>query len=216
MRNDIYVGALIALGTHAALALIAPAVRPQPAIEPVPTIAVNPWPTTPAEPGPEPPLGDVAELKETTVTAPRLADVPRVAPSDGFTMPPTVVPDGGWIDPKTLPIPTERVGPRKGAGEIIDLAALDRAPVARFQAQPQYPFEMKRGGISGEVLVEFIVEANGTVREARAVGSSPREFEAAAVQAVSKWTFRPGQKGGRNVAARMQVPIVFTLNEARE
>jgi protein TonB len=98
----------------------------------------------------------------------------------------------------------------------VDLTALDRTPIARFQARPQYPFEMKRVGISGEVLVEFIVEANGLVRDAKAVRSSQREFEAAAVQAVNKWTFRPGQKSGCNVATRMQVPIIFSLNEGRE
>ncbi len=75
---------------------------------------------------------------------------------------------------------------------------------------------MKRNGIAGEVLVEFIVDANGTVRDAHAVRSSQREFEASAVRAVSKWTFRPGQKGGRNVATRMQVPIVFSLNESQD
>ena len=42
---------------------------------------------------------------------------------------------------------------------------------------------------------------------------SQREFESAAVQAVSKWKFKPGRKGGRAVNTHMQVPIVFTLNE---
>ena len=34
-----------------------------------------------------------------------------------------------------------------------------------------------------------------------------------AIQAVGKWTFRPGRKGGRAVNTRMQVPIVFSLND---
>jgi protein TonB len=33
------------------------------------------------------------------------------------------------------------------------------------------------------------------------------------VQAVSKWKFRPGKKGGRNVNTKMQVPIVFSITE---
>ena len=55
--------------------------------------------------------------------------------------------------------------------------------------------------------------ANGDVREAYAIRSTQREFEAAAVQAVSKWKFRPGKKGGRNVNTKMQVPIVFSITE---
>ena len=72
---------------------------------------------------------------------------------------------------------------------------------------------MRRAGITGEVVVEFIVDANGDVRNAFAVRSTQRDFEQAAVQAVSKWKFRPGKKGGRAVNTRMQVPIVFTLND---
>ena len=70
-----------------------------------------------------------------------------------------------------------------------------------------------RAGIAGDVLVDFIVDTNGAVRNAYAARSSQREFEAAAVQAVSKWTFRPGRKGGRAVNTHMQVPVGFTLTD---
>jgi protein TonB len=72
---------------------------------------------------------------------------------------------------------------------------------------------MRRAGIAGEVVVDFIVDTHGDVQNAYAIRSSQREFEAAAVQAVSKWKFKPGRKGGRDVPTHMQVPIVFTLNE---
>jgi protein TonB len=218
MRNDLYIGALVALGAHAALALVNPAVKP-------PLLSVKDDgfievvyrpPVEPPEPPPTPEVGDTSEVKEPTVAAPRLPDVPRVAPNESFTMPPTVVPEGAEIDPRAVTIPAVRTATPGRVGEIYDPSALERAPLARFQAQPHYPFEMRRDGIAGEVLVEFVVDANGAVREARAVRSSQREFEAAAVQAVSKWTFRPGQKGGRNVATRMQVPIVFSLNAERD
>ena len=61
--------------------------------------------------------------------------------------------------------------------------------------------------------MDFLVDTNGDVQNAYAIRSSQREFEAAAVQAVSKWKFKPGRKGGRDVITHMQVPIVFTLNE---
>ena len=67
-------------------------------------------------------------------------------------------------------------------------------------------------GITGEVLVDFIVDPNGVVRNAVAVRATQREFEEAACAAVGKWKFRPGRKGGVAVFVHMQVPIVFTLN----
>jgi TonB family protein len=104
---------------------------------------------------------------------------------------------------------------RQVAGEtLFDISKLDQTPVARFQARPQYPLEMRRAGITGEVVVEFVVDVNGDVINATALRSSRTEFEAAAVAAVSKWKFKPGRKGGRDVNTRLQVPIVFTMNDA--
>jgi len=79
------------------------------------------------------------------------------------------------------------------------------------QAPPDYPSELRRSGISGEVLVEFVIAADGTVRDAVVRKSTSSEFEAPAIAAVNQWRFRPGLKGGREVAVREQVPISFTL-----
>jgi RNA polymerase sigma factor (sigma-70 family) len=95
--------------------------------------------------------------------------------------------------------------------QVFDISALDQTPVARFQSRPQYPFEMRRAGIGGEVVVDFVVDTNGDVQNAQALRSSRQEFEAAAVAAVSKWKFKPGRKDGRDVLTHLQVPIVFTL-----
>jgi TonB family protein len=105
---------------------------------------------------------------------------------------------------------------RDQSGTVFDLAKLDQAPRARFQARPQYPFEMRRERVNGEVVVDFVVDANGAVQKAYALRSSRREFEAAAVEAVSKWIFNPGRKGGLDVQTHMQVPIVFTVDNPRE
>lgn len=96
---------------------------------------------------------------------------------------------------------------------VYELAALDQKPVPRFQARPQYPFELRRSKISGEVVVDFIVDAQGEVVNARALRSSHPGFEAAAVQAVTRWKFRPGLKDGAPVNTHLQVPIVFSIEE---
>lgn len=214
MRNDIYVGVLVSVGLHCGLALINRTSIPatvQPIIEEKVIRLVQRLEEI-EEPPPE-----VTEEKPTppeTVARPSLEDFPRTAKIDDFSVPvQPPMPETARIDRGLITIPPGNSGIRGAGAGIFNLADLERAPLARFQAAPEYPFEMKRNGIAGEVLVEFIVDSNGVVREAHAVRSSQREFEASAVRAVSKWTFRPGQKGGRNVATRMQVPIVFSLNE---
>src|ERR1019366_1947081 len=146
------------------------------------------------------------------ITPPMQSDVPQVVTPESFVQqiePPP--PDLSALSKNIVKIP-ETLNPLQGI-EVFDISKLDQVPSARFQARPQYPFEMRRAGISGEVLVDFIVDTNGDVRNAFAVHSSQREFEAAAVQAVSKWKFRAGRKNGHAVFTHMQVPIVFTLHQ---
>jgi periplasmic protein TonB len=146
------------------------------------------------------------------IAPPMQQDVPQVVTPDSFVQqiePPP--PDLSAISKNIVKIPETRSG--LSGIEVFDISKLDQQPVAKFQARPTFPFEMRRAGISGEVQVDFIVDTNGDVRNAFAAHSSQREFEAPAVQAVSKWKFKPGRKNGHAVFTHMQVPIVFTLSE---
>jgi periplasmic protein TonB len=154
------------------------------------------------------------EQKPLDLAPPMQADVPQLVTDTSFVQkiqPPP--PEGITPSAAVMSIPETRDLSRFRGMEVFDISKLDQTPTPRYQARPQYPFEMRRAGIAGEVLVDFIVDMNGDVQNAYAAKSSQREFEAAAVQAVSKWKFKPGRKGGRNVNTHMQVPIVFTLNE---
>ncbi len=97
--------------------------------------------------------------------------------------------------------------------DLFDIANLDQQPTPRFQSKPVYPFEMRRAGITGEVHVAFIVDNKGKVVQAYAFRSSHREFEKPAIQAVSKWRFRPGKKDDRAVNTRMQAAIQFNITD---
>jgi protein TonB len=146
---------------------------------------------------------------------PMQADVPSLITVDSFVQqiqPPP--PENIKPNPGVLTIPQNRnMAPATKLTNVFNLADLDQIPVARYQAKPAYPFEMRRAGITGEVIVGFIVNINGDVQDAYAIRSTQREFDANAVQAVMKWKFRPGKRGGKAVNTRMQVPIVFSISE---
>lgn len=156
------------------------------------------------------------ETPETAIAPPSLIDLPTVVPVQAFTQqiqpppPPGLTPSRGAVV-----VPVNKPGSQLGKGmkDLFNIADLDNPPQARFQPGPNYPFEMRRAGISGEVTVAFIVDSLGNVVEAYAVKSTQREFESPAVQAVMKWKFKPGRKGGRAVNTKMQVPIVFNLSD---
>jgi protein TonB len=109
----------------------------------------------------------------------------------------------------------DRIPPGDGGvgARAFEPSQLDQGPIPLYQARPLYPENMKREGITGEAVVDFIVDPNGRVRNAVAVHSSQREFEEPACWAVAKWKFKPGRKGGRAVFVHMQVPIVFSLSD---
>ena len=98
-------------------------------------------------------------------------------------------------------------------GEVgVDWASnLDNTPRTRSQVGPTYPAAERNAGITGEVLVEFIVDESGRVLNPRVVRSSSAAFETSTLRAVSKWRFEPGIKNGRAVRFRMMVPVSFSL-----
>lgn len=154
------------------------------------------------------------EVKPLDLAPPMQQDVPQLVTPDSFVQKIQPPPPEGLTISANMNIVPEVRDPNMFKGmQVFDISKLDQTPVARLQGRPQYPFEMRRAGIAGEVVVDFLVDVNGDVQNAYAIRSSQREFEAAAVQAVSKWKFKPGRKGGRDVITHMQVPIVFTLNE---
>lgn len=216
MRRDLIIGLLFSIAVHGGIAWLGEikpdAAKPK-AKDDVPTIQLMEMPKL--EPDePDPVEADEAPPKPVDFAPPMQTDVPQIVTDTSFIQklqPPP--PEGLTINKGAITIPQGQVGGLGKGIEVFDISKLDQQPVAKFQARPQYPFEMRRAGIAGEVLVDFIVDSNGDVRNAYAARSSQREFESAAVQAVSKWKFRPGKKGGRNVNTHMQVPIVFTLNE---
>lgn len=143
---------------------------------------------------------------------PMQQDVPELVTDTSFVQQLQPPPPDVAVNKSAITIPQNSGNWAKGIGKIFDLSQLDQIPQATIQVKPQYPFEMRRAGISGEVVVDFIVDTNGDVRNAYAASSTQRDFEQAAVTAVSKWKFRPGIRGGRPVNTHMQVPIVFSLN----
>ncbi|MGA2693584.1 MAG: energy transducer TonB [Opitutaceae bacterium] len=170
-------------------------------------------PPTPFPVDPDPPApveeNQAARAAKPEIAMPQLQDVPAKAAPTDFMVP--VEPPHPVVD-----IPIDRIPAGGGGGHgdpMFSPSQLDEQPMVKFRARPFYPERMRQAGISGEVTVDFIVDPNGNVRNATAIHSSQREFEESACTAVSKWTFRPGRKGGHPVFVHMQVPIVFTLSQ---
>jgi len=172
-----------------------------------------------------PPLDEEVEEKveelndepiQNQVAPPSLVDMPSVVPVNAFIQPLAPPPPPGLTPSKgAITIPVNKPGANfgKGIDNLFNINDLDQKPVPRVQPGPAYPYEMSRAGITGNVTVEFIINTNGDVVQTRVMHSSHREFEVPAIQAVQKWKFKPGRKGGRVVNVRASQLIEFNLDE---
>jgi protein TonB len=163
---------------------------------------------------PDPPetVEGTAPTTPVDIAPPMQTDVPQVVTPESFVQqiePPP--PDVSSLSQNIVKIPETRT--YFGSVAVIDISNLDQVPIVKYRARPIYPTEMVRSGVTGEVLVDFIVDTDGNVRNASAVRSSHREFEENAVVAVTKWKFVPGKKNHHVVFTHMQVPIIFVLHK---
>jgi protein TonB len=95
-------------------------------------------------------------------------------------------------------------GDASGYSELI--------PVMRIA--PQYPRNAARDGISGFVVFEVVINADGTVRSARPVKAQPSGvFEAAAMHAIMKWKFKPKIEDGKAIESKGMQQIDFNLED---
>ena len=181
--------------------------KPKPTVE-VSTINVIVMPKDDPDP-----LDEVQDLKRETSSAevapPMQQDFPQPPTPDAFVQPIEAPSCSNVIDARV--VFQESHGKGGGIG-VFDLSALDRAPVVTNQVRPLYPSQLKREGVIGEVLLEFIVDTLGNVRNVHIVTASRPEFEQAAMEAVSNWRFKPGRREGHAVNVHMEESIVFTLD----
>lgn len=78
----------------------------------------------------------------------------------------------------------------------------------------KYPAEAVREGIQGRVMVEFIIEKDGKVTNARVVKGVSEELDAEALKVINaspKW--KAGRVAGEKVRTSMTIPVEFRLEK---
>jgi len=128
--------------------------------------------------------------------------------------PPPDAPPTPFQMPK-LNLPTTMTGgPFLGSYVGGDLSGYsDLIPLVRIA--PQYPRAAARDRIEGFVVFEVTINPDGTVRSARPIKAQPRGvFEAAGMQSIMKWKFRPKVVDGKGVESKGIQQIDFKMEGA--
>ncbi len=109
------------------------------------------------------------------------------------------------------------VGP-VDASRLFRGATVDEPP-ERLSGPPlRYPVLLRSAGISGFVLIEFVINTSGRVEPSsiRIVRSSHTAFEGPARDAIRESLFRPGRVRGMAVRVLVQQQIDFDFVAGRE
>lgn len=93
-------------------------------------------------------------------------------------------------------------------GVIVDAGSLSLVR----DAEATYPPKMLRQGKTGTVVVQLVVEKDGSVSSVDIIGGSGQpEFERAVMQVAYQWTFVPATRNGRPVRAYATRTYRFAL-----
>ena len=150
-------------------------------------------------------VGEIPDLPENSPTPNRCTQKPlQVADSDdwevGEVVEGYVVDDVYYDEPPIMGL-TEEMPEFPGGLDSLQ---------AFFVREIQYPQVAKDNGITGTVLVEFVVEEDGSVTNAKVKVPLFPECDKEACRAVMsmpKW--KPGKNMGKPVQCYYQVPITF-------
>jgi TonB family protein len=86
-------------------------------------------------------------------------------------------------------------------------------PTVVSEVKPDYTDEAKRARIQGNVILDAVVNSDGSVTDVKVARSLDDTFglDKQAVNAAKQWKFKPGMKDGKAVAVRVMIEMTFTL-----
>jgi protein TonB len=97
-------------------------------------------------------------------------------------------------------------------GEPIPADRVAHPPEIETYVVPEYPKKARAQRIEGRVLLMVIVDESGKVEDDVKVEDSIPMLDAAAIDAVHRWSFTPARDStGTPVRVQLEVPVRFTL-----
>jgi len=93
---------------------------------------------------------------------------------------------------------------------------LQNGPEVQRLLQRLYPPLLRDAGITGQVQMKFVVNAQGRVEatSVSVINATHDQFGEASTKVVEKMRFRPAKVGGRPVPVLVQIPISWTLERS--
>lgn len=107
------------------------------------------------------------------------------------------------------PIKEPEAPPRPGKRELVRVASIEPSRLIR-KVDPVYPELARRARISGDVILDAVIDEEGNVTSLKVLSGHPLLVEAAR-QAVLQWKYSPTILSGEPVAILANVTVSFRL-----
>ncbi len=111
--------------------------------------------------------------------------------------------------PGLVPAP-ERLNQPDGHG-AYRIGAGVSPPVLIHKREPDYTEAARAAGVQGSVLLDMVVQPDGTAGAIEVRRSLDPGLDAKAIECVRDWRFRPGMKDGKPVPVKASAEIHFRL-----
>ncbi len=130
------------------------------------------------------------------------------------------LPQDQWLQTATLPPPAAAPQPTPPAPVVVapptsdelpkfgEYVYVEELPEAVQKVQPSTPPAARAARISGTVMVQALVGKDGLVKDTRVVKSIP-DLDAAALDCVRQWRFKPALTHNEPVAVWVAIPVKF-------
>ena len=86
---------------------------------------------------------------------------------------------------------------------------IDKPPTIVHSPDPEYSVAAHNAKIQGEVVLTATIGTDGLAREIQVMRPLGYGLDELAMEAVKKWTFKPGESSGKPVPAKITLEVPF-------
>ncbi len=105
-------------------------------------------------------------------------------------------------------------GPGSGGGVgggVYKIGGGVSSPQLLYKVEPEYSEEARKAKFQGTVVLYVVVDEKGLPRDLKVLRPLGLGLDEKAIEAVTKWRFKPGYKDGRPVAVVATIEVNFRL-----
>jgi TonB family protein len=115
-------------------------------------------------------------------------------------------------NPIFIAITPRAIGETSGAVETFTVGDEIKGPKVVTRVEPSYPEELRRQKKAGIVVIQAIVNTDGSVGSAAVVRHSDPGFDETALTAVRQWRYEPATLHGKPVRVYLPIFVNFRMD----